>query len=194
MHRLRQGTRSLCACFLFYKMGIITGASRILELECYLSSRWGPLPSRLYECTPQSPGVSQSSLLHVHDAPSVSWAAHSNSGREAFPSSRTGALGGHSWPVVGSGLLGEESHWPRVLGAAFSLGNPLGQSWAAGRLLGGRSQWRKNHLLKILTLGTSLVVQWLGFRTSKAGVSGSIPGWGTEISHAMRCSQNFLKN
>ena len=33
-------------------------------------------------------------------------------------------------------------------------------------------------------LGTSLVVQWLGLRTSNEGGRGSIPGRGTRIPHA----------
>ena len=38
-------------------------------------------------------------------------------------------------------------------------------------------------------VGTSLAVQWLRLRASNAGGAGSIPGWGTEILHAVRCSQ-----
>ena len=38
-------------------------------------------------------------------------------------------------------------------------------------------------------LGISPVVQWLGLHTSKAGAVGSIPGQGTEISHATWCNQ-----
>lgn len=41
---------------LFHKIGIITHASRSLELGCYLSSCWGPWPSKLYERAPKSPG------------------------------------------------------------------------------------------------------------------------------------------
>ena len=37
--------------------------------------------------------------------------------------------------------------------------------------------------------GPSLVVQWLRLRTSTAGVTGSIPGWGTKILHAVRHGQ-----
>ena len=40
-------------------------------------------------------------------------------------------------------------------------------------------------ILKIKSLGTSLVVQWLGLQASSAGGSGSIPGWGPKIPHAM---------
>ena len=39
------------------------------------------------------------------------------------------------------------------------------------------------------TGGPSLVVQWLRLRPSTAGGMGSIPGRGTKISHAARCSQ-----
>ena len=35
--------------------------------------------------------------------------------------------------------------------------------------------------------GTTLVVQWLRLRVSKAGCMGSIPGWGTKIPHATQC-------
>ena len=45
-----------------------------------------------------------------------------------------------------------------------------------------------NHILKT---GTSLAVQWLRLRTSKAGAVGSIPGRGTKISHAAWRGQNF---
>ena len=38
-----------------------------------------------------------------------------------------------------------------------------------------------------INMGTSLVVQWLRFCVSNAGVSGLIPGWGTKITHAMQC-------
>ena len=43
--------------------------------------------------------------------------------------------------------------------------------------------------LKNLTSGTSLAVQWLRLCTSTAGDPGSIPGRGTKIPHATRCSQ-----
>ena len=37
------------------------------------------------------------------------------------------------------------------------------------------------------------MVQWLRLHTSTAGGTGSIPGWGTKIPHAERCSQNKIK-
>ena len=37
-----------------------------------------------------------------------------------------------------------------------------------------------------------LEVQWL-IRASTAGGTGSIPGWGTKLSQAVRQGQNFLK-
>ena len=37
--------------------------------------------------------------------------------------------------------------------------------------------------------GKSLVVQWLGLHASAAGDTGSNPGQGTKIPHALRCSQ-----
>ena len=37
-----------------------------------------------------------------------------------------------------------------------------------------------------------LEVQWL-IRASTAGGTGSIPGWGTKFSQAVRQGQNFLK-
>lgn len=54
------------------------------------------------------------------------------------------------------------------IGCSFQLGQPLGQSWAARRLLEGRSQW-KNHLLKILTLILTQISSVLsaGFNTSR---------------------------
>ena len=42
-------------------------------------------------------------------------------------------------------------------------------------------------------MGTSLAVQWLGLRASTAGDTGSTPGWGTKIPHAVRRSQNKTK-
>ena len=39
--------------------------------------------------------------------------------------------------------------------------------------------------LKMITLGSSLVVQWLRLRASNAGDTGSIPGWGTLILHGV---------
>ena len=41
--------------------------------------------------------------------------------------------------------------------------------------------------------GTSLVVQWLILCFSNAGGTGSIPGWGTKIPHAMQHSQKKKK-
>ena len=48
---------------------------------------------------------------------------------------------------------------------------------------------------KVSVSGTSLAVQWLRLCTSTAGVTGSTPGPGKKILHAVRCSQkiNFLK-
>ena len=43
--------------------------------------------------------------------------------------------------------------------------------------------------LKIAILGNSLAVQWLGLWASTAGGTGSIPGQGTNMPHAMRHSQ-----
>ena len=37
--------------------------------------------------------------------------------------------------------------------------------------------------------GTSLAVQWLRLRTSNAGVTGSIPGWGSKILRAAQRGQ-----
>ena len=49
---------------------------------------------------------------------------------------------------------------------------------------------------KQFTKGTSLEVQWLRLCASIAGGTVSIPGWGTEIPHAVWCGpkkQNLLK-
>ena len=40
---------------------------------------------------------------------------------------------------------------------------------------------------------TSLVVQWLRLCAAKAGVTGSIPGWGTKILHATWCGKQLKK-
>ena len=41
--------------------------------------------------------------------------------------------------------------------------------------------------------GTSLAVQWLRFWAFTAGGTLPIPGWGTKILHAVRCSQKIIK-
>ena len=40
--------------------------------------------------------------------------------------------------------------------------------------------------------GTSLVVQWLRLHASNAGGTGSIPGWGTKIPHALWSGQKKI--
>ena len=47
--------------------------------------------------------------------------------------------------------------------------------------------------LKIINLGTSLVVQWLRLCASYAGGLGSVPGQGTKISHAVWYRQKINK-
>ena len=47
--------------------------------------------------------------------------------------------------------------------------------------------------LKILNIGNSLVVQWLGLFTSTAGDSGLIPGLGTKIPPVSQYSQKKKK-
>ena len=48
---------------------------------------------------------------------------------------------------------------------------------------------------KITIQGTSLAVQWLRLSASTVLDSGLIPGWGTKIPHAARCSQkNFFNH
>ena len=52
------------------------------------------------------------------------------------------------------------------------------------------SEWplsAKNYPKK--NVGTSLAVQWLGLRTSTAGGTGSITGWGTKIPQAVGCDE-----
>ena len=46
--------------------------------------------------------------------------------------------------------------------------------------------------LELYYTGTSLAVQWLRLRTSTAWGVGLTPDWGTEISHALRCSQKRI--
>ena len=41
--------------------------------------------------------------------------------------------------------------------------------------------WEGNSYLKVVRMGTSLAVQWLGLHASTAGGMGSIPGQGTKI-------------
>ena len=48
------------------------------------------------------------------------------------------------------------------------------------------------HFLKLnykVSVGTSLVVQWLRLRASNAGGMGLISGWGTKVLHATRRGQ-----
>ena len=42
-------------------------------------------------------------------------------------------------------------------------------------------------------LGISLAAQWLRLHYSNAGSTGSIPGWGTKILHAVKHIQNVKK-
>ena len=44
-------------------------------------------------------------------------------------------------------------------------------------------------LLRILSIGNSLAVQWLGLHASTAGDKGSIPSQGTKILHAFSHDQ-----
>ena len=44
--------------------------------------------------------------------------------------------------------------------------------------------------IKNTGIGTSLVVQWLRLRAPTAGGTGSMPGWGTKVSHVVRPKQN----
>ena len=46
---------------------------------------------------------------------------------------------------------------------------------------------------KIRTLGTSLVVQWLRLCASTARSTGLIPDGGTNVLHALKCSQKKKK-
>ena len=53
----------------------------------------------------------------------------------------------------------------------------------------GRRAEEKESMIKAAYIGNSLAVQWLGLHASTAGGTGSIPGRGTNIPHAMRHSQ-----
>ena len=55
--------------------------------------------------------------------------------------------------------------------------------------------WRHHRSeTKISHKGTFLVVQWLRLHSSNAGGTGSIPGWGTKMPHAVwHHRRNFLK-
>ena len=53
-----------------------------------------------------------------------------------------------------------------------------GQSFLLHQLL------HKQLEFKIIIMGTSLAVQWLGFSAFIAEGTGSVPGWGTKIPHA----------
>ena len=51
-----------------------------------------------------------------------------------------------------------------------------------------------HHTHKHMHAGNSLAVQWLGHRASTVGGTGSIPGQGTKILHAVQCGQNKTKH
>ena len=53
---------------------------------------------------------------------------------------------------------------------------------------------RKSNKVRMTTLGTSLAVQWLKLCISTAGGTGSIPGQGTKIPHAMQRGQKKNDN
>ena len=56
------------------------------------------------------------------------------------------------------------------------------------------AQWLYNEWMnKCPLLGTSLVVQWLGFHACTAGAMGSIPSQGTKITHATWYDQKIKK-
>ena len=50
-----------------------------------------------------------------------------------------------------------------------------------------------NLFIYYLSMGNSLVVQWLRFHAFIAGGTSSIPGWGTKIPHAAWCGQKKKK-
>ena len=56
-------------------------------------------------------------------------------------------------------------------------------------LWGGKKKLASEVLIQQAFTGTSLVVQWLRFHSSTAGGTGSIPGQGTKIPHALRYGQ-----
>ena len=53
--------------------------------------------------------------------------------------------------------------------------------------------WYKKAIFKKEYRGLPWCCQWLWFSVSSAGGVSSIPGWGTKIPHAARCSQNNNK-
>ena len=48
-------------------------------------------------------------------------------------------------------------------------------------------------MIKNQSQGNSLAVQWLGFCAFTAMGTGSIPGWGTKIPHALRPKHQNIK-
>lgn len=99
--RLRQGTWSLC--LLFHKIGIITRASRSLELGCYLFSCWGPWALKLYECTPQSPGCRRAASFMYMTLPGSHGLLPATLGWKLFPEVELGLqedTAGHWWGQV----------------------------------------------------------------------------------------------
>ena len=57
----------------------------------------------------------------------------------------------------------------------------------------GLGRFQDTRASGMLIVGTSLVVQWLGLCASTARGMGSIPGPGTKIPQAARCSQKKLR-
>ena len=70
-------------------------------------------------------------------------------------------------------------------GLACLLTSPWTLGTFSGRIFVGPN-------LKLVILGNSLAIQWLGLHASPAGVMGSIPGPGSKIPHASNNKQNSI--
>ena len=74
-----------------------------------------------------------------------------------------------------------QSSWHRAL-ASYASGTGVSSLWGAST-----SPSKQN-------LGTSLAVQWVRLHAANAEGMGSIPGQGTKIPHAVKCSQKINNN
>ena len=110
--------------------------------------------------------------------------------------------------VIWTTALGLQRHCSRPFTALPDLSQHRARCRGEGSLFNSeQTEWEKDCTnfprgiiiaipgpgLKILSTGTSLVVQWLGLCASTAEGMASIPGLGTKIPHAVRCSRKKKK-
>ena len=90
------------------------------------------------------------------------------------------------------------NNWARPRAASFlsiCLIQPLRDSriFSFATKIGNLDFYRNSLDLKMLTTGTSLVLQWLRLRVSNAGEVDSTPGQGSKVPHAAWVTKNLKK-